>query len=538
MCQVLEMTQSSSSLSTTPSVSFQARFLSTALPAFPNTLTFQDVAKIGVTVTAGIFTVSALRHVWKMYSLRRTLREIDTDDYPPGPTPRPLVGNMPELAGAYYRTLHQHVDDPLSVFWVLSTPFIIVNDSDGLRRVLGGDKGIYAKPRYFGYRSRTLATAVDIQKASDTTEHVAYDPHADSSRAALDAFVKSALPTIKPAMHQLLQSLSQNNNDSVTEESLHVVRRAIVKLNLRVLFGIDADDRQAARISDCIGYAGEEFARRMVNPWRPFLRPWTTIRFIRDVVSLITLGSRLCKELDNSMIEANKANGTNGAGIGWVHAWVGKVGPVGKLGKVVGLLMASTQTVPLTAVWVMHLVGKNDQVRAKLLDELLQSGVHSLSDITIEMLEKLDFLDAVVKETLRLYPPFPLIQRQAQCDDVLCGVQILAGTIVYVVPWLVHRNPKLWSKPHEFSPQRFDSESGRRHGDSPNDWAYVPFGRGPRMCAGSKLAFAELKVLLVDAVLSYKWYSSWVRQPSDERFPELGMVPKGIVLNVASKSGG
>lgn len=509
-------------------------FASPVSPTLSSTITFQDATKVGAAVTAGVLTLSAVHHVWKMFSLRRTLRIVDSGEFPPGPTPNLIVGNMPQLARSYYETLHQHASDPLSIFWVLSTPFIVVNDTDGLRRVLGGDRGTYGKPRYFGYRSRTVSTAVDIRKASKTPEQVVYDPHADSSRAALDTFVKSALPTIKVAMHQLLQSLSTNdNNPSV--ESLHVVRRAIVKLNLRVLFGVDTDDCQAARISDCIGYSGEEFARRMVNPWRPFFRPWTTFKFIRDVASLITLGSRLCRKLDDSMLAANRGNTSDVAGIGWVHAWVGKVGPVGKLGKVVGLLMASTQTVPLTAVWVMHLVGKDDHVRNKLRIELSRSDIHSLSDVTVEKLENLVFLDAVVKETLRLYPPFPLIQRQAQRDDTLCRVQIPEGTIVYVVPWLVHRNPELWSRPHDFFPQRFESENGRAHGDSSSDWAYLPFGRGPRMCAGSKLAFVELKVLLIEAILSYEWSSTWVRHPRDIRFPELGMVPKGVVLNVSRR---
>lgn len=531
------MAQGSGTSSDSPSLLSQTyNYIYSALPTFSNISTLQDATKVGAAVTAGVLTVSAAHHLWRMYSLRRTLRRVDLDEYPPGPNPTLLVGNMPQLARSYYETLYQNVDDPLSIFWVLSTPFIVVNDSDGLRRVLGGDRGTYAKPRYFGYRSRTVSTAVDIQNASKTPEQVVYDPHADSSRTALDAFVKSALPTIKSAMHELLQQLSDNNNDCVSDESLHAVRCAIVKLNLRVLFSVDTNDREAARISDCIGYSGEEFARRMVNPWRPFLRPWTTFRFMRDVVRLISLGSRLCRELDNSVLASSKGDSA-GSGIGWVQAWVGKVGPVGKLGKVVGLLMASTQTVPLTAVWVMYLVGKDDYVRTKLRTELLKANIRSLSDITVDNLEKLEFLDAVVKETLRLYPPFPLIQRQAQCDDTLCGVWIPAGTIVYVVPWLVHRNPKLWSRPHEFFPQRFDSRNGRRHGDSPNDWAYLPFGRGPRMCAGSKLAFAELKVLLIEATLSYDWYSTWTRHPTDVRFPELGMVPKGIILNVSRKHG-
>eukprot|EP00177_Eucheuma_denticulatum_P007875 GFKZ01014331.1.p1 GENE.GFKZ01014331.1~~GFKZ01014331.1.p1 ORF type:complete len:293 (-),score=30.93 GFKZ01014331.1:621-1499(-) len=290
-----------------------------------------------------------------------------------------------------------------------------------------------------------------------------------------------------------------------------------------------------------IGLAGTEFARRMVNPLKVFWDIPGNFRYARDVYGLISLGRRLCKVLDEAgdcisknHADENDNSGEGLSGLSWVHAWVGKVGKIGKLGKVVGLLMASTQTVPLTAVWMLYLVGTHPEVRQNLLVELNGVGAAHADYLTAELLGKLKYADAVIRETLRLFPPFPLIQREAQDDDNLCGVRVTRGTPVYVVPWLIHRNPKFWPEADEFKPQRFIGNEA--HGDGASDWVYLPFGRGSRMCAGSRLAMMELKVLLACAVLGYDWESSGEHESGYGKFPELGMVPKGIELRMRSKA--
>lgn len=487
-----------------------------------------------------------VKSVVTMISWRRQLRESDTCRPAPGPTPLPILGNIIELRKGYYETLYRYVDKPASIFWVLSTPFVVVNDEEGLRRVLGGAGGLYAKPKYFGYRSKAVKSAVQVEREKVAKESLEYHNDGDTSRVALENMVVDSFATIKIAMHSLLQRLEEASEDVVVEKQrksrsvLSIVRTAIVGLNLDVLFNLKRSSphaEDATRISDMIGFAGNEFARRMVNPLKVYVDIVSNIRYFLDVGRLIGLGRRLCRILDR-VAEETKSTETPGtkvstsspAGLSWVHAWVGRVGKIGKLGKVVGLLMASTQTVPLTAVWMLHLVANDASVLASLRKELNSRGIFSISELKYDHLRDLPFADAIVKETLRLYPPFPLIQREAQAADVLCGVTIPAGTPVYIVPWLVHRNPKLWTNADEFEPKRFLVNAG--HGDAPSDWAFLPFGRGARMCAGSKLALTELMVLLIEAALEYELSSLAAETGRDARFPELGMIPKGIELSV------
>lgn len=503
-----------------------------------------------INIAAGIGTVAVVglgvKSVVTMVSWRRKLRDSETKGPAPGPQPLPILGNVLQLRNGYYETLYKYVDKPASVFWVLSTPFVVVNDEEGLRRVLGGSRGLYTKPKYFGYRSKAVKSAVQVEQENVAKESLDYLNDGDTSRVALENMVNDSLETIKVAMGSLLGQLEEASREEEAEkenrrsDAVSFIRTAIVGLNLEVLFGLtktSSNPEDAKRISDMIGFAGTEFARRMVNPLKIFVDVPGNIRYFRDVGGLISLGRRLCRLLDDTAqdMASKLAPGTepiagSTSGLSWVHAWVGKVGKIGKLGKVVGLLMASTQTVPLTAVWMLHLVANDASVLTALREELHGLGVHSISDLSYMHLSSLPLADAVVKETLRLYPPFPLIQREAQAADVLCGVTIPAGTPVYVVPWLVHRNPSLWSDADAFKPARFLKNAA--HGDAPSDWAYVPFGRGVRMCAGSKLALTELKVLLIHAVLTFHVSSTTAEGSKDGRFPELGMVPKGISLSV------
>lgn len=504
---------------------------------------------VGALVGIGL---RGMQSIATMVAWRLKLRDSETGEPAPGPPPLPFIGNVLSLRTGYYETLYKYVDKPASVFWVMSTPFVVLNDEEGLRRVLGGSNGLYAKPKYFGYRSKAVKNAVAVEQKTVEKESLEYKNDGDTSRVALENMVIDSLWTMKVAMNELLTLLAEASEEVAADKAtsgtavLSSVRTAIVKLNLDVLFDLTDSSigpSKAEDISSMIGFAGMEFARRMVNPFKALVDIPGNVRYFGDVMGLISFGRRLCRVLDDTAEEreglksAPKAEAVKStAGLSWVHAWVGKVGKIGKLGKVVGLLMASTQTVPLTAVWMLHLVANDDGVRSQLREELHGISVRSACDLQYDDLGKLPLADAVVKETLRLYPPFPLIQREAQGADVLCGITIPAGTPVYVVPWLVHRNPKLWSDADSFKPRRFLENAS--HGDAPSDWAFLPFGRGVRMCAGSKLALTELKVLLVHAVLEYDIVSEGRAMGRGSRFPELGMIPEGIDMRVRKKTRG
>jgi cytochrome P450 len=104
-------------------------------------------------------------------------------------------------------------------------------------------------------------------------------------------------------------------------------------------------------------------------------------------------------------------------------------------------------------------------------------------------LRSLRFTQAVIEETLRLYPPVPVLAREATTEITLAGRRLPRGTLVLVVPWLLHRNPKLWPEPDTFRPDRFLEGTPPRYG-------YIPFSIGPRVCSGQQFGLTEAVLCL------------------------------------------
>lgn len=102
------------------------------------------------------------------------------------------------------------------------------------------------------------------------------------------------------------------------------------------------------------------------------------------------------------------------------------------------------------------------------------------------------YLEAVFKETLRLFPPVPLTIREAERDIQLGGYTIPAGTHLAVSMYGLHHSPKYWLDPEAFLPERF-----LPGGEGVDSAAYMPFGEGPRGCIGQRYAWQEAMVALI-----------------------------------------
>ncbi|MEU9703867.1 cytochrome P450 [Streptomyces sp. NPDC047981] len=154
--------------------------------------------------------------------------------------------------------------------------------------------------------------------------------------------------------------------------------------------------------------------------------------------------------------------------------------------ELVTLLVAGHETTATTLTWLHLLLDRAPGAR----ERALAAGAEGSP-------ERRQAVQALVHETLRLYPPAWMLPRSAAEDDVLAGHRVEAGTDVLVCPYLTHRDPGLWEDPERFDPGRFTTP-GRRPG---NPGSYLPFGIGPRACLGLQFALRESTVLL-DHLLS------------------------------------
>ncbi|KAM7257823.1 hypothetical protein ACFE04_013564 [Oxalis oulophora] len=166
------------------------------------------------------------------------------------------------------------------------------------------------------------------------------------------------------------------------------------------------------------------------------------------------------------------------------------------------LFAAGTDTTSITMEWAMAELLHNPTTLTKVRQELEQNiGRGNLvkeSDIS-----RLPYLQAIVKETLRLHPAAPmLVPRKPDCDVEICGYTIPKGTRVIINAWAIGRDPTTWENPDRFFPERFMGSNIDVRG---HNFELIPFGAGRRICPGLPLALRMLHLTLASLLHSFDW---------------------------------
>ena len=157
------------------------------------------------------------------------------------------------------------------------------------------------------------------------------------------------------------------------------------------------------------------------------------------------------------------------------------------------IFMAGHETTANCLAWTWYLLSQAPEVESRLHAEL--AAVLGGRAPTQADLPRLPYARAVIEESLRLYPPVPLLVREAGQEETLRRRRVPEGSLVMVVPWLLHRHRDYWEQPDSFIPERFLPGA-----KPPDKYVYVPFSIGPRVCAG--LTFGLTEAILCLATLA------------------------------------
>jgi cytochrome P450 len=158
------------------------------------------------------------------------------------------------------------------------------------------------------------------------------------------------------------------------------------------------------------------------------------------------------------------------------------------------IFMAGHETTAATLTWAWYLIANAPWVEQALLDEI--ESVCGSRIPTVDDVPNLPWARAIVEETLRLYPPVPILGRQAREADEIAGIPVKPASLVLIVPWLLHRTAEFFPEPHLFRPERFIE-------GKPRPYSYLPFAIGPRVCPG--LQFGRVEAILCLAILAQRF---------------------------------
>lgn len=162
------------------------------------------------------------------------------------------------------------------------------------------------------------------------------------------------------------------------------------------------------------------------------------------------------------------------------------------------IFLAGFETTSTVLTWFWHVLNENPEIEAKLREEI--ETVLGKETPDIESLKQLTYSRMVFQETMRMYPPVPLLPRVAVEADNLGDYEIPANATLVMFFYGAHYNPDVWENPDEFMPERFTPEQSKGR----SQFAYLPFSAGPRKCLGDEFAMMEGVLAMTMMLQKYK----------------------------------
>jgi cytochrome P450 len=313
-------------------------------------------------------------------------------------------------------------------------------------------------------------------------------------------------PLVQPAFHarhferyaRLIVEHARRRRDGwppgATLDLAEEMNQLALEIIARLTFGVDWSDR-AARLRAAVEVFRERMQREISSlvrlpDWLPLpgkLRQRRAVRAVDELIWGLIRERRASGGAEEDMLSLLLATPAPGAGAPLTDREARD--------EVATLLVAGHDTTAAALTWLWYALARNPGAERRVAAEV--EAVLGGRAATYADLPRLRTTEAAVKESLRLHPPSAfLFTRQAVEDVELGGYRLRRGSWVVISPYVIHRDPRHFTDPETFDPDRF--APGRVEAIPP--YAYLPFGGGPRVCIGSALATMEM-VLVAATVL-------------------------------------
>jgi cytochrome P450 len=165
-------------------------------------------------------------------------------------------------------------------------------------------------------------------------------------------------------------------------------------------------------------------------------------------------------------------------------------------------IVAGHETTALAISWGLYLLANIPEYQEKARAEAVAQLKGRVADA--DDLDAMPFIEQVLEEAMRLYPPVGLLARTVLEEDELCGRIMRPNDTIFLPIWALHRHEMWWDRPNAFDPDRFSPSIHARR----NKYQYLPFGAGPRVCVGANFAMMQAQIILATLVQRFRFAPS------------------------------
>lgn len=440
---------------------------------------------------------------------------------PPGPRGHLLLGSLPEFARDILGFLTTCARDHGDVVFLRLAGWdvFLLNHPDLVDFVLRKNRDNFVKHTFFWRHVDAI-----FGKGLLTSEGESW---LRQRRLAAPAFHPDRIASYGGAMVEYSERLLDGWRDGEVRDVHKDMMRVTMEIVSKTLFDADVE-----RDVDEVGRAFEVVLKEIAGRFRrPFKIPdWVptpgNLRYRRGVAFLDRLVARILRE-------RRSAPGDRGDLLSMLMSTRDEDGSAMSdaqlRDELVTLFLAGHETTAIALSWTWYLLAQHPLVKDRLVAELFDQL--DRRPATVADLPRLPYVDAVVKEAIRLYPPAYVLGREALSDCEIGGWRVPARATIYMSPWVMHRDPRWFASPEKFLPERWlDGLAARLP-----RFAYMPFGGGPRVCIGDR--FAMMEAVLILATIARRYLFERVSDAPVIPFPSITLRPEGGVWMKLSRRG-
>ncbi|WDI40558.1 cytochrome P450 [Bremerella sp. P1] len=411
-----------------------------------------------------------------------------SNNFPPGPSGHWLQGNLPEYRRGRLQFLERIRAEygTIASYRLGSIPVVLVCEPQHLREILVTNNKSYGRSISTRMLSEFFGNGLLISEGERWLR---------DRRIIQPTFAKEHIEQFADCMVRRTSDCIELWNQGDRRDALLDMQSLTMSIAAETLLGVKLHEEVAA-IHDPHEIIRGHFDYRMEHLW---VTPrWIPTRHNRKV----NAAYHAIRKIVDDLIAKRKNEHQSGTDIlsrliqiqrSQAHAMTDQQ----LRDQVLTFLFAGHETTASLLGWVWWLLGKFPDVANRLHDEIddtLQGKRPTIADVP-----KLRYTDKVIRETLRLFPSAYVMGRQALEDTHLGEYDIPRGTNLVISPWLMQRDSRFWDHPLDFDPDRWTDSTQK----TMDQFAWFPFGAGPRICIGK--AFAMLESVLIVATIASRF---------------------------------